>query len=128
MISYALENKSFGLNEIINGSEINIFNFSNATLNITSTSNTPENEPSLSFIIVVSFILSAIAVITLVGNLLVVIAVYTTKSLNTVTNSFIVSLAVADMLVSVLVLPLSIYMVIWNNWKFGMIGCDLWAG
>ena len=122
-----MEDNFLSFDEIINGSEINIFNYSNASLNTTSNSINLE-EPSLLYIIVVSFFLSAIDVTTLVGNLLVVIAVYTTKSLNTVTNSFIVSLAVADMLVSVLVLPLSIYMVIWNNWKFGMLGCDLWIG
>ena len=127
MVSYSMEDNFLSLDEIINGSEINIFNYSNASLNTTSNSINLE-EPSLLYIIVVSFFLSAIDVTTLVGNLLVVIAVYTTKSLNTVTNSFIVSLAVADMLVSVLVLPLSIYMVIWNNWKFGMLGCDLWIG
>lgn len=63
---------------------------------------------------------------TLVGNLLVVVAVMTTKSLHTVTNSFIVSLACADMLVAVLVMPLSIYTVIYNTWTFGNIVCDLW--
>ena len=63
---------------------------------------------------------------TIVGNLLVVLAVMTTKSLHTVTNSFIVSLACADMLVAVLVMPLSIYTVIYNTWIFGNIICDLW--
>lgn len=63
---------------------------------------------------------------TIVGNLLVVLAVMTTKSLHTVTNSFIVSLACADMLVAVLVMPLSIYTVIYNTWIFGNIVCDLW--
>lgn len=75
------------------------------------------------------FVLSMLSLVdltTLVGNLLVVIAVMTTKTLHTVTNSFIVSLACADMLVAILVMPLSIYAVIYNNWDFGNIACDLW--
>ena len=70
--------------------------------------------------------LSLVDLTTLVGNLLVVIAVITTKTLHTVTNSFIVSLACADMLVAILVMPFSIYAVIYNNWDFGSIACDLW--
>ena len=84
------------------------------------------DEPSLFFILAVSTILSFIDLTTFTGNLLVVISVLTTKSLHTVTNSFIVSLAVADMLVAILVLPLSIYMVIFNKWIFGSFTCDLW--
>jgi len=88
--------------------------------------NEPE-EPSLLYVILMATVLSAIDITTLAGNMLVVLAVLTTKSLHTVTNSFIMSLAVADMLVSVFVMPLSIYMVIYNNWKFGPIVCDLWV-
>lgn len=76
--------------------------------------------------ILVLMALIMIDLTTLVGNLLVVVAVMTTKSLHTVTNSFIVSLACADMLVAVLVMPLSIYTVIYNTWTFGNIVCDLW--
>jgi len=88
--------------------------------------NEPE-EPSLLYVVLMATVLSAIDITTLAGNMLVVLAVLTTKSLHTVTNSFIMSLAVADMLVSVFVMPLSIYMVIYNNWKFGPIVCDLWV-
>ncbi|KAA0723927.1 D(4) dopamine receptor D(2C) dopamine receptor [Triplophysa tibetana] len=43
------------------------------------------------------------------GNVLVCISVYKEKALKTTTNYFIVSLAVADLLLAVLVLPLFIY-------------------
>lgn len=72
--------------------------------------------------------LSFISLVTLLGNLLVVVAVVSTKSLHTVTNSFIVSLAVADMLVPVFVEPLSIYMTVFHEWIFSPIVCDLWMG
>jgi hypothetical protein len=85
-------------------------------------------ERSIISVILITFLLSSICVMTLIGNLLVVIAVLTTKSLHTVTNSFIMSLAVADMLVAVFIMPLSIYMVNvnFNDWKFGDFTCDLW--
>jgi hypothetical protein len=84
------------------------------------------NQISIIYIIFVLIILGFISLITLVGNLLVILAVYTTKSLHTVTNSFIVSLAVADMLVPVFIQPLSIYTVIFSDWRFGHFICDLW--
>lgn len=70
--------------------------------------------------------LSFVSVITLLGNLLVIIAVISTKSLHTVTNSFIVSLAVADMLVPLFIEPLSIFMFIFKKWTLGSMVCDLW--
>jgi len=85
-------------------------------------------QSSFLFKLFVSISLSSISLITLLGNLLVVIAVLSTKSLHTVTNSFIVSLAVADMLVPVFIEPLSIYMMIFHEWKFGPIICDFWIG
>lgn len=43
------------------------------------------------------------------GNLLVCLSVLTEKALKTTTNYFIVSLAVADLMLAVLVLPLFVY-------------------
>ena len=97
-------------------------------LNQTNPYKTFYDSHSTFYIVSVVLILGLIDITTLAGNLLVVIAVLTTKSLHTVTNSFIMSLAVADMLVAIFVLPLSIYMVLHNNWIFGNLICDLWIG
>ncbi|GAB1600016.1 adenosine receptor A2b-like [Argonauta hians] len=51
---------------------------------------------------------AVIAVIAIVGNLLVLIAIYRNPKLQTTTNCFIGSLAVADLLVGVLVGPLAV--------------------
>ena len=48
-------------------------------------------------------------VMTLFGNLLVCLSVYIERTLHTVTNYFIVSLAVADIMVAILVMPLAVY-------------------
>jgi len=48
-------------------------------------------------------------VLTVFGNVLVVVSVYREKTLQSVTNYFIVSLAVADIMVAVLVMPLAVY-------------------
>ncbi|UJR23509.1 hypothetical protein I4U23_026507 [Adineta vaga] len=62
------------------------------------------------------------------GNLLVICAFFRTRRLQTVTNYFIASLAFADALVAIFVLPLSIYCYQRNrSWKLGLILCDLWV-
>lgn len=62
------------------------------------------------------------------GNLLVICAFFRTRRLQTVTNYFIASLAFADALVAIFVLPLSIYSYQRNrSWKLGLILCDLWV-
>ena len=61
---------------------------------------------SLEFILP-TLTLATLNVAVIGGNLLVVAAVVTSHKLRTVTNTFIVSLAVADLLVGILVLPFS---------------------
>uniref|UniRef100_A0A8C5HLX6 G-protein coupled receptors family 1 profile domain-containing protein n=1 Tax=Gouania willdenowi TaxID=441366 RepID=A0A8C5HLX6_GOUWI len=48
-------------------------------------------------------------VVIICGNLMVCLSVFTEKALKTTTNYFIVSLAVADLMLAVLVLPLFVY-------------------
>lgn len=47
-------------------------------------------------------------VITIIGNTLVILAVITTRRLKTVTNCFVMSLAVADLLVGIFVMPAAV--------------------
>ena len=56
-----------------------------------------------------TLILVVIPALTLFGNSLVVLSVWREMSLRTATNYFIVSLAVADIMVAVLVMPLAVY-------------------
>ena len=50
-----------------------------------------------------------IPLLTIAGNILVVVAVARERSLRTVTNYFIVSLAIADFLVALVVMPFAVY-------------------
>ena len=56
-----------------------------------------------------ALVLLLFPVVTLFGNVLVCISVLVERSLHTVTNYFIVSLAVADIMVALLVMPLAVY-------------------
>lgn len=65
-------------------------------------SSTERNFPALIFGI-------SLIVVIICGNVLVCLSVYREKALKTTTNYFIVSLAAADLLLAVLVLPLFVY-------------------
>ena len=71
-------------------------------------------------------ILTLIIIITVVGNILVILSVFTYKPLRIVQNFFIVSLAVADLTVAILVLPFNVAYSIRGRWDFGIHMCKMW--
>jgi len=56
-----------------------------------------------------ALLLLAFPLLTVFGNILVCLSVYRERNLRTATNFFIVSLAVADIMVAILVMPLAVY-------------------
>ncbi|KRF99727.1 uncharacterized protein Dwil_GK27166 [Drosophila willistoni] len=64
--------------------------------------------------------------ITVIGNTLVILAVLTTRRLRTVTNCFVMNLAITDWLVGTCVMPPSVILYITGVWRFGWILCDIW--
>lgn len=76
---------------------------------------------------VIGMVLSIFSVVTIIGNMLVIIAVFKEIYLRTVTNYFIVSLALADLMVGGIVMPFSISLEVTNQvWLYGEEWCDLW--
>ncbi|KAK4025987.1 probable G-protein coupled receptor No9 [Daphnia magna] len=77
-------------------------------------------------LIVSLVILGVVNVLVLFGNCLVVLAVFLDSKLRTVTNLFIVSLAMADLSVGLAVLPFSASLEVLDMWIFGEIWCSIW--
>lgn len=76
--------------------------------------------------ILITLVLSIIIFLTIIGNILVILSVFTYKPLRIVQNFFIVSLAVADLTVAVLVLPLNVANMMIGRWVFGIHLCKMW--
>ena len=78
-------------------------------------------------LISLSVILFLIIIATIAGNVLVVTAVVIEHSLRHLTNYFIVSLATADLLIGITVLPFSATYEILGYWAFGPHICVMWC-
>ncbi|XP_043949301.1 dopamine D2-like receptor isoform X2 [Drosophila biarmipes] len=73
-----------------------------------------------------ALILILFPILTLFGNILVILSVCRERSLQTVTNYFIVSLAIADLLVAVVVMPFAVYFLVNGVWALPDVVCDFY--
>ncbi|KAF2361549.1 G protein-coupled receptor rhodopsin-like [Trinorchestia longiramus] len=67
-----------------------------------------------------------LAIITTLGNSLVIHAIRTEKRLRTVSNLFLMSLAVADLIIGVIVMPITAAYTIAGQWRWGEDVCKFW--
>ncbi|KAM6985202.1 5-hydroxytryptamine (serotonin) receptor 1A b [Aplochiton taeniatus] len=93
--------------------------------NKTTAGNAEEEEVKLSYQIVASFLLTALILCAIFGNACVVAAIALERSLQNVANYLIGSLAVTDLMVTVLVLPMAALYQVLNRWTLGQIPCDI---
>lgn len=67
-----------------------------------------------------------IVVAALFGNLLVMVSVMRHRKLRVITNYFVVSLALADMLVAIFAMCFNASFEVTGRWLFGRFMCDVW--
>lgn len=85
----------------------------NVSQTISSSSSSSSRSPPVSphsqvFTVLIILVVTVIILGTVVGNVLVVVAVFTSRALRAPQNLFLVSLASADILVATLVIPFSL--------------------
>lgn len=79
-------------------------------------------QATAAFAIAITFMM----LLTIVGNILVIIAVLTSRSLKGPQNLFLVSLAAADILVATLIIPFSLANELQGYWAFSAIWCEIY--
>nr|XP_020026666.1 histamine H2 receptor isoform X2 [Castor canadensis] len=82
---------------------------------------------STAFKVTISVILTILILITVAGNVIVCLAVSLNRRLRSLTNCFIVSLAVTDLLLGLLVLPFSAIYQLSYKWHFGKVFCNIYT-
>ncbi|KAL7989010.1 hypothetical protein Chor_007929 [Crotalus horridus] len=88
-------------------------------------SGSPAAAASLGYQLATSVVLGALILFAVLGNACVIAAIALERSLQTVANYLIGSLAVTDLMVSVLVLPMAALYQVLGKWTLGQAMCDL---
>jgi hypothetical protein len=128
--SNLLENISFVPTDIsVVGAPLRLLemycNSTRAHLEISTSATNPVLSQPL--VVLEAVALGVMILLTIGGNLLVIVAVVTNSSLRSPTHSLIVNLAVADLLLGVTVLPLSAIRELSGVWLMGSSLCVIWT-
>ncbi|XP_078540824.1 muscarinic acetylcholine receptor M4 [Lissotriton helveticus] len=101
--------------------------------NITGVKNATEvsvQEPSDQYktleLVFIATITGSLSLVTVVGNILVMLSIKVNRQLQTVNNYFLFSLACADLIIGVFSMNLYSVYIIKGYWPLGPVVCDLW--
>ena len=72
-----------------------------------------------------SAVLITLTILAFAGNVLICVAVLRTPCLRTVPNMFVTNLAVSDILMAIVCMPISVYVLISSQWPFSSVMCGL---
>lgn len=96
---------------------------------INSSSDPAKNEEGYSeaMMILLGMIMSLLILVIVFGNILVITAIARFQRLQNVTNCFIISLACADLVMGLIVVPFGACHIIFKKWHFGNFWCEFWT-
>ncbi|XP_066528753.1 histamine H1 receptor [Hoplias malabaricus] len=75
---------------------------------------------------ILGILLGTLSLLTVIMNILVLLAVRKERTLHTVGNLYIVSLSLADLIVGATVMPLNMVYLLEDEWKLGRVVCQFW--
>ncbi|XP_071336378.1 muscarinic acetylcholine receptor M3 isoform X1 [Trachinotus anak] len=77
-------------------------------------------------IVLIVLLTGMLSLVTIIGNILVVVSFKVNRQLKTVNNYFLLSLAVADLIIGVISMNLYTAYLVMGYWAMGNWACDLW--
>ncbi|XP_017560641.1 adrenoceptor beta 2, surface b [Pygocentrus nattereri] len=107
--------------------------FTNVSLGLNSSSPArnislqTESEHSDAEMVLLGILMGLLVLGIVFGNILVITAIARFQRLQTVTNCFISSLACADLVMGLLVVPFGACYILLNSWHFGNFFCQFWT-
>ncbi|KAK1167289.1 muscarinic acetylcholine receptor M2-like [Acipenser oxyrinchus oxyrinchus] len=98
----------------------------NASSGNVSDANLPESPYKTVEIVFIVLVAGSLSLVTVIGNILVMVSIKVNRNLQTINNYFIFSLACADLIIGICSMNLyTVYTVI-GYWPLGPVVCDLW--
>ncbi|XP_040924430.1 muscarinic acetylcholine receptor M3 isoform X2 [Betta splendens] len=101
-------------------------NFSESPSNSSEAEFDPLGGHSIWQVIIIVFLTGSLSLVTVVGNILVLVSFKINKALKTVNNYYLLSLAFADLTIGTLSMNLYTTYIIMDQWALGPVVCDLW--
>ncbi|XP_049456909.1 muscarinic acetylcholine receptor M3 [Epinephelus fuscoguttatus] len=77
-------------------------------------------------VVLIVLLTGMLSLITIIGNILVVVSFKVNRQLKTVNNYFLLSLAVADLIIGVISMNLYTAYLVMGYWAMGNWACDMW--
>ncbi|XP_075993300.1 muscarinic acetylcholine receptor M3 [Genypterus blacodes] len=77
-------------------------------------------------VVLIVLLTGTLSLITIIGNILVVVSFKVNRQLKTVNNYFLLSLAVADLIIGMVSMNLYTAYLVMGYWAMGAWACDLW--
>ncbi|XP_044070981.1 muscarinic acetylcholine receptor M3 isoform X2 [Siniperca chuatsi] len=77
-------------------------------------------------VVLIVLLTGMLSLVTIIGNILVVVSFKVNRQLKTVNNYFLLSLAVADLIIGVISMNLYTAYIVMGYWAMGNWACDLW--
>ncbi|GFY46067.1 5-hydroxytryptamine receptor [Trichonephila inaurata madagascariensis] len=84
-------------------------------------------EYDLISVLCLTILLSFIILATIAGNVFVLIAILRERNLQTLSNYLVFSLAIADLMVACLVMPIGAQYEVMEEWILGSVMCEIWT-
>ncbi|XP_043944146.1 muscarinic acetylcholine receptor M2 [Protopterus annectens] len=95
----------------------------NSSFTNTTISGSTNKTVEVVFIVIVA---GSLSLVTIIGNILVMVSIKVNRHLQTVNNYFLFSLASADLIIGIFSMNLYTVYIVMGHWPLGPVVCDLW--
>ncbi|XP_078473083.1 muscarinic acetylcholine receptor M1-like [Lampetra fluviatilis] len=93
---------------------------------VNSTASAADDDRTVPELVLIIVFTTIVSLLTIIGNILVMLSFKVNSQLKTVNNYFLLSLACADLIIGVFSMNLYTTYIVMGRWVLGQVACDLW--